>query len=205
MRNWINLSRSHCVAASLCLCLAVSAVGVADEGNSRAKAKPPGLGEKAPDFSLKSVEGETIKLGDLTRTNRVVLVVLRGYPGYQCPICNRQVAEFLKHANRFAAVDAQVVMIYPGPDAELQPKAREFLGERQLPKHFHMLIDPDYEFTNAYRLRWNAPDETAYPSTFVIDEENKVRFASVSQTHAGRASAEEILKVLEPGESKRIP
>jgi hypothetical protein len=57
-------------------------------------------------------------------------------------------------------------------------------------------MDPDYKFTNAYRLRWDAPRETAYPSTFVIDRERKVRFAKVSKTHGGRATASEVLKAL---------
>jgi len=35
----------------------------------------------------------------------VVLVVLRGYPGYRCPYCNRPVQDFI------AKVDAPVPMI----------------------------------------------------------------------------------------------
>jgi len=48
-----------------------------------------------------------------------------------------------------------------------------------------------------WNLRWEAPQETAYPSTFVIDKEGKIRFAKVSKSHGGRTKSGEILKVVE--------
>jgi alkyl hydroperoxide reductase subunit AhpC len=57
-------------------------------------------------------------------------------------------------------------------------------------------LDPDYTFTLRYGLRWDAPRETAYPSTFVIDRGGVVRFALVSRTHDGRAPAADVLAVL---------
>ena len=53
----------------------------------------PEVGDKAPDFTLKSLDDQTVRLGELTAKGSVVLVVLRGWPGYQCPICDRQVQE----------------------------------------------------------------------------------------------------------------
>ncbi|MGH7956231.1 MAG: hypothetical protein ACREH8_04380, partial [Opitutaceae bacterium] len=49
---------------------------------------------------------------------------------------------------------------------------------------------------NAYGLRWEAPKETAYPSTFIIDRANRVRFAHVSKTHGNRVSAAAALETL---------
>jgi len=46
-------------------------------------AVPPAEGTKAPDFSLKSLAGKTVRLSTLTKQGPVALVVLRGYPGYQ--------------------------------------------------------------------------------------------------------------------------
>ena len=66
--------------------------------------------------------------------------------------------------------------------------------------NFRVTTDPDYVFTNAYGLRWDAPDETAYPATFVIDRGGAVRFAQVSLGHDGRALATDVLKALD-----RIP
>jgi len=46
---------------------------------------------KGPDFKLSTPEGKTVQLSEVEAKGPVVLVVLRGYPGYQCPYCNRQV------------------------------------------------------------------------------------------------------------------
>jgi hypothetical protein len=42
---------------------------------------------------------------------------------------------------------------------------------KKLPADFDLVLDPGYDFTNTYGLRWNAPNETAYPSTFLINRE----------------------------------
>ena len=160
-------------------------------------ADPPKVGDQAPDFALKTYTGEAVRLSDLTEQGPVVLVVLRGYPGYQCPICNVQVGDLMGKAKAIDEADARVVMVYPGPAEGLGDRAREFLGDRSLPDHFTFLTDPDYSFTNAYNLRWDAPKETAYPSTFVIDKAGKVRFARVSKSHGGRVKAAEVVEALQ--------
>ncbi|MCL5745797.1 MAG: peroxiredoxin family protein [Acidobacteria bacterium] len=132
-------------------------------------AAQPRVGDKAPDFTLESLQGKSVRLSEVTAKGPVVLVVLRGFPGYQCPICNRQVHEFIDNAKGFASAGAQVVMIYPGPGQDLPSRAKEFAVDKQFPDNFYLLLDPDYRFTNLYGLRWNAPKETAYPSTFLID------------------------------------
>jgi peroxiredoxin len=122
-----------------------------------------------------------------------VLVVLRGFPGYQCPLCTRQVNEFVGQAKAFSEKGARVVMVYPGPAPELQKRAKEFLADKTWPADWVFLVDPDYTFTNAYGLRWDAPKETAYPSTFVIGRDGKVVWSKVSKTHGGRTTATEVL------------
>ena len=157
----------------------------------------PKLGETAPLFSLLDLDGQRVTLaGELTH-GPVVLVLLRGWPGYQCPFCTRQFADFLGHAPAFETVGARVVWVYPGPSDSLQQHAREFLASRALPSNFRIATDPDYVFTNAYGLRWDAPQETAYPATFVIDRGGTVRFAQISVGHDGRAPAIDVLKALE--------
>ncbi len=88
-------------------------------------------------------------------------------------------------------------MVYPGPAEDLKAHAQEFLQDKQRPKDFLFVIDPDYVFTTAYGLRWDAKSETAYPSTFVIDRAGKVRFAHVSKTHGDRVSATAALAALQ--------
>lgn len=163
-------------------------------------AEPPAPGTGAPDFSLRTLDGQSVALGALTAKSPVVLVVLRGFPGYQCPVCTRQVGEFIGRAADFAAKGAKVVMVYPGPAQQLQAKAAEFLQNKAWPAEFIFLLDPDYTFTNAYGIRWEAKNETAYPSTFVIGRDGRVTMAKISKTHGGRATAAEALAGLSSGD-----
>lgn len=164
-------------------------------------AATPGVGDEAPAFSLSTPDGQQLSLRKLKQRGPVVLIVLRGYPGYQCPICSRQVGEFIRASEKLKEAGASVAMIYPGPASRLENRAREFLRDVKLPARFHLLIDPGYEFTRAYRLRWDAPRETAYPATFVIAEDGRVTYARVSRSHGGRASVDEVLSAL--GQPKR--
>jgi len=159
------------------------------------------VGDKAPDFALKTLDDQTVRLNDLTATGKVVLVVLRGWPGYQCPLCTRQVLDYIASASGFVTVKARVVMVYPGPADGLKAHATEFLKNKQWPKEFVYLIDPAYSMVNAYGLRWNAPAETAYPSTFVLDRKGIIRFAKISRNHGDRTNASDILQELKRMES----
>ncbi len=161
-----------------------------------AEAVRPGVGAVAADFELTDLSGTKHSLAESAKKGPVVLIVLRGFPGYQCPVCNKQVGQYLAAAEKFKAKGATVLMVYPGPSKELKEHAAEFVSGKTLPEGFHLLIDPDYAFTNAYALRWDAPNETAYPSTFVIGKDRKVLFSKISMTHGGRAAAEDVLKAL---------
>ena len=158
-------------------------------------AETPQVGAAAPDFSLKTMDAKPVTLSGETARLPVVLVVLRGWPGYQCPLCTRQVHEFVAQAGAFSG-KARVIMVYPGPAADLQAHAEQFLQDKQWPKDFIFLTDPDYAFVNRYGLRWEAPGETAYPSTFVIDTKGVVQFLKVSKSHGGRATSAEALAAL---------
>jgi peroxiredoxin len=159
-------------------------------------ADPPKVGDKAADFTLASLDGAPVTLSKELAQGPVVLIVGRGWVGYQCPFCNRQFGDFLKHARQIEDLGARVVWVYPGPADEIDKRAREFTADRSFPPNFRFVLDPDYAFTVTYALRWDAPNETAYPATFVIDRGGIVRYALVSRTHAGRAPAADVLKAL---------
>lgn len=180
------------VLMAAALLLAVQMPGQAPMGT-----KPmPMVGGKAADFSLGSIDGMQVQLSKELEGHAVVLVVLRGWPGYQCPFCTRQFGEYLKRAGEFERSGARVLFVYPGPAEGIQDHAAAFTANQKMPMHFRLLLDPDYKFTEAYGLRWDAPKETAYPSTFVVDRNGIVRFTRVSREHGGRVPADEVLKAL---------
>lgn len=160
-------------------------------------AMPPAVGEKARDFAVRALDEKPVRLAPLLKKGPVVLVVLRGYPGYQCPFCTKQVGELMQKSEEFAKRKAVVVLIYPGPADDLKKHAAEFVSGKDVPKGFRFALDPGYCFTESYGLRWNAPNETAYPSTFVIGQDGRVTYAKVSHGHGDRAPLSDVLAALD--------
>lgn len=158
--------------------------------------KRPAVGQKAPDFELKTLDGQLVKLTELSAKGPVVLVQLRGWVGYHCPVCTQQVGRLLAARDDIKATGASVVLLYPGPADELDTHARDFLKGTTFPEHFHFVLDPGMKFVNDYGLLWPEPNETAYPATFVLDKEGIVRWADISGSHAGRANVDTVLEAL---------
>jgi peroxiredoxin len=210
------MKRFPLLTISVTLC-ALAATPIESHAQSDNPA-PPQVGDQAPGFELPRLNAaeqgdsagkrgadklSSITLEELNKRGPVVLVVLRGWPGYQCPLCSRQVGQFLNERDEFARHGVQVVMIYPGPAEQLAEHAREFQGDRKLPDDFHLLIDPDYQFTDDWGLRWDAARETAYPSTFIIGKDGRIKFGQTSSTHGDRVSAKTVLAELARQEERR--
>jgi peroxiredoxin Q/BCP len=188
-------SHFHALIAALVVSIASAAVR-ADETSEPAVKAPPKIGEMAEMFTLRSLDGEKIELKKLLKEGPVVVAVLRGYPGYQCPACTRQVGGYVKLADDFAKAGATVVFVYPGEAQELESRAQEFLKQTELPAPLTLVLDPGHKFLTASGLRWEALNETAYPSTFIVDGDGKVTFRKISKTHGDRAEAADVLKAL---------
>jgi peroxiredoxin Q/BCP len=75
-----------------CVVLAVGSAG----------AQTPATGSKAPDFRLDTPTGDSISLAKEPVKGTLVLVLLRGFPGYQCPYCVKQMHDFVEHSADFA-------------------------------------------------------------------------------------------------------
>ena len=76
-------------------------------GGTLAQTPPPAngtptVGDSAADFTLRALDGTTVQLSkEVAKGEPLVLVVLRGWPGYQCPFCTRQFGDYLANAARF--------------------------------------------------------------------------------------------------------
>jgi peroxiredoxin len=195
-----NLKFGRRTRLAVCMLFGALLVGL-PAGGAFAQAGPadvPEMGTEAPEFALSTPEGKEVRLSSLLVKTAVVLIVLRGYPGSQSPECQKQVHDFKAKADKFRALGVQLLVVYPGPADQASAKAREFLAaEGKLPANFHLVVDPDYKMTERYGLRWDAPNETAYPATFVIAPDAEVRFSQVSREHGNRPTADEILAVVE--------
>ncbi|HVA45677.1 MAG TPA: peroxiredoxin family protein [Pirellulales bacterium] len=183
-------------ACGFCLVATASVWGAIVANAADDKALPPAVGDKADDFTLADLKGNKVSLSELTERGPVALVVLRGYVGGTCPFCTRQFSELIGAAKKFEKAGATVAVIYPGTALDLKTHAKQFIGAQRLPKSFRFLLDPDFQFANAYHVRSQAPGDTAYPASFVIDGDDVVRFAQVGRSAIDRASAATLLEAL---------
>lgn len=164
---------------------------------SGATAKELEVGDRFTDFELPIVgEDDYLTLSDEFKQGPVVVVVLRGYPGYQCPVCTTQVASFRNRAKAIGKLAHRVVLVYPGEADTLEKNAKRFLGSRRLPEPFVLVRDEGMKMVEQWGIRWDARRETAYPSTFVFDRHGRLQWKKVSKSHAGRSTVEEVVKAL---------
>lgn len=186
----------RCTLTLILVLVAVAASASHATADDAADKQRPKIGDTIEDFEFHTFDGKPLKLADVAAKGPVVLVVLRGYPGYQCPACTAQVADLRKHAEEIKKLGAAVVLVYPGKAEKLAEHAKEFLKNSKLPEPLVLVTDPDFKFIAAHNLRWDKPGETSYPSTFVLDKDRKVHSSKISHSHGDRAKAEDDLAVL---------
>jgi hypothetical protein len=79
----LSTTRGRRALAILVVAALVSAASVVQAQQSGATGRPPAVGEQAPDFTLNRLDGKAIALSALTQDGPVVLIMLRGWVGYQ--------------------------------------------------------------------------------------------------------------------------
>jgi peroxiredoxin len=159
--------------------------------------RPLEVGAKAINFDLPIVgRDDYIELQDQYKQGPVVVVVLRGFPGYQCPLCSQQFSTLVNRAKTLTGKVHKVILVYPGEKDQLTKYAKRFLGSRRLPEPLTLVADPGMEMVRQWGLRWDKPRETAYPATYLIKSNGRVAWRKVSDSHAGRSTVDEILREL---------
>lgn len=157
----------------------------------------PDIGQRAPEFELPLVgQNKFLNLRDEYRDGPVVVIVLRGYPGFQCPTCKSQFNAVVNRARALSSETKCVVLVYPGEAEHLEKNSKRFLGSRKLPDPIRLVRDDDMQMVDDWGIRWQARNQTAYPATFVIDQNGRIAWKKVSSSSAGRSTVEEILREL---------
>lgn len=130
---------------------------------------PLEIGDKAPDFELKSDSGEKVKLSSL----RGKKVILYFYPADDTPGCTTQACDF---RDNFAALQgADAVVLGVSPDSvETHVKFK-----KKYDLNFALLSDPDHKVAERYGA-WGEKNNYGKKyiglirSHFVIDEKGKL-------------------------------
>lgn len=127
-------------------------------------------GDVAPDFSLPSSSGKSVRLSDLKGKN----VVLYFYPADDTPGCTKEACSFRDNLPKFGKMDAVIL----GVSKDSLDSHSKFIGKYGL--NFTLLSDEDLKVNNLYgtwvekenygRKYWGTER-----STFVIGKDGKIR------------------------------
>jgi peroxiredoxin len=167
------------------------------------------VGAGAPLFTLPDARGEAVALADLLARGPVVLVF---YRGAWCPYCNLQLAAFQSARADIDAAGATLVAVSPQtPDQSLtlaEQRALEFpvlsdAGNR-VAHDYGLAYTASAEGTGELRKlgvelsSFNGDDTDMLPAaaTFVVGQDGRIRFASVSGDYRWRVGPEEVLAAL---------
>ena len=124
----------------------------------------------APNFTLKSLSGENIKLSELAGS-----VVLINFWASWCGPCRQEMPFLNAIHNKYKALGFTVL----GVNVEEEvANARSFIAER--PVDFPILFDSNNNVSELYKV-------IAMPTTVVIDRDGKLRFL-----HQGYQSGDEV-------------
>ena len=129
------------------------------------------VGDQAPDFTLKSAQGDPIQLSDLLKQKPVVLFF---YPKDNTPGCTKEACAFRDQYEVFQSVGAEVV----GISADSEQSHQRFAAAHRLP--FLLLSDVQ----NQVRKLFGVPSTLGIlPGrvTYLIDRGGTVRHMFNSQ------------------------
>jgi len=144
-------------------------------------------GKPAPDFTLESDAGETVRLSELQGKP----VVLYFYPKDDTPGCTTEACQFNENLSRFQQAKTPVI----GISADSAASHAKFRNKYGL--QFPLLTDKSREVMERYgaygeKMMYGKPVTGVIRSTFLIDEQGKVQQAWYSVKANGHAQ-----KVLE--------
>src|SRR5215467_13873032 len=129
------------------------------------------VGDRAPDFELRSGTGDTVKLRDFAGKKVVVLFF---YPKDDSPGCTVEACDFRDNHGRFVKAGAEVL----GISADSVESHKKFADKHGLP--MTLLSDPGGKVREDYGVKSTLgllPGRV----TFVIDKEGIVRYVYSSQ------------------------
>jgi peroxiredoxin len=176
--------------------------------NGNAQEAPEGLfiNSKAPDFKATDQNGNTVRLKDLLKKGKVVLVF---YRGEWCPYCNRYLKKLQDSLDLIKEKGATVVAVSPELSTNVK-KTVEKTGAS-----FPVLYDEGMKIMKAYEVEYEVPVNTqtryrntglkleeangkngAYlpiPATYIINKEGTVTYRYFEADYKKRPSVKDIL------------
>jgi peroxiredoxin len=176
-----------------------------------AQEAPEGLfiASKAPDFKGTDQNGKEIRLKDLLKKGKVVLVF---YRGYWCPYCNKELSRLQDSLSLITEAGATVIAI--------SPEKPEMISTTVEKTHatFSLIHDEGLKIMKAYDVDYEMPENTVtryrnsgldmekingkngnylpVPAVYIIDKESNITYRFFESDYKKRPSVQELLKNL---------
>lgn len=167
-------------------------------------------GDKAPEFTLKDPDGQSVSLAELLAKGPLVVSF---YRGAWCPYCNLELQALQEASPQIEARGAGIVAISP----QTAPNSRRSRRDNKLT--FPILSDEKSRIAAAFGLRFSLPDylvelykgfkndlptfndDPAWvlpmPARYVIGTDGVIAYAEVNPDYTQRPDPSELLPVLD--------
>ena len=189
------------------ICLALFAIGLSvhaqnDLPKLATEIAPLLIGEKIPNFNLKSVENKSVNLTELISKKRTVLVFYRG--GW-CPYCNAHLAALGEAEKQLLDLGYQIIAI--SPDA---PKSLKVTDDKEK-LNYLLLSDSTGELSKAVGIAYQAPENykstitkgsegvnssfLPVPAVFILNVNGEIEFEYITPNFKNRISNDLLIAV----------
>lgn len=176
-----------------------------------AQEAPEGLfiASKAPDFKGKDQNGKEIRLKDLLKQGKVVLVF---YRGEWCPYCNKELSKLQDSLQMIIDKGATLVAVSPEMPENISKTVEKTKAS------YSILHDEGLKIMKAYDVEFEVPENTItryrnagldieknngengkylpVPAIYVIDKESTITYRFFEPDYKKRPSVQEILNNL---------
>lgn len=164
------------------------------------------LNSKAPDFKGKDQNGKDIRLKDLLKKGKVVLVF---YRGEWCPYCNKNLQRLEDSLQLIKDKGATLIAVSPEQPESIAKTIEKTKAE------YSILHDENLKIMKAYEVEFEVPENMLkryrnggikideingkngnylpVPATYVIDKEANIIYRFFTQDYKKRPSVKEIL------------
>lgn len=191
-----------CTSMQTCECCS-SGTAVSD---SAADVEPLGVGDTAPDVTLRQTDGTEVATADVFAKKPTALVVYRG--GW-CPYCTTQMRDLVEVQDKLQELGYQIIAVSPDRPQEL---AKSIADEKL---SYTLLSDNDIELAKAMGLAFRVDDATysklmghgidleessgrdhrvlPVPAVYLIDRDGTIRYAYWDVDYKTRLSGDALL------------
>ncbi|MDD3799239.1 MAG: peroxiredoxin [Novosphingobium sp.] len=173
-----------------------------EETNGGQAMAGPRLNEPAPDFRAKTTDGER-SLGDY----RGKWLILFSHPADFTPVCTTEFMGFARHADEFAALNAELLGLSIDSNYAHIAWMRSIEANFGVRIPFPIIEDISMKVANAYGMvHPGASDTQAVRSTFFIDPDGILRAMVHYPMSNGRSIAEfvRLLKAMQTSDANKV-